>query len=61
MAGRKRETSAEWHVRMMRETEGLTKPGEILAHLAADHEKNGPPGPYARGPRATPGDQEDQS
>jgi len=43
MSTRKPETSAEWHARLMRETEGMTKPGEILAHLAADHLKNGPP------------------
>lgn len=37
------ETSAEWRVRLMRETEGMMKSGDVLAHLAADVKKNGPP------------------
>lgn len=37
------ETYEEWCARLMRETDGMTKPGEIVAHLAADYEKNGPP------------------
>ncbi len=40
---RKRETADEWHARMMRETEGMTKPGDVLAHLSADGKKNGLP------------------
>lgn len=36
-------TSAKWRARMMKETEGMTKPGDVLAHLAADAENNGPP------------------
>ncbi len=37
------ESSEEWRARMMQETEGMTKPGEILAHLAEDARVNGPP------------------
>lgn len=37
------ETADAWRERMLRETEGLKTPGEVLAHLAADYEKNGPP------------------
>lgn len=37
-----KEKHDEWYERMLRETDGM-KPGEVLEHLAADYEKNGPP------------------
>lgn len=45
---RSSETSDEWRARIMSETEGMTKPGEILAHLAADQKRNGIPSPDRR-------------
>jgi hypothetical protein len=39
----KTETSGEWRRRMMRETDGMGLPGDILAHLAADADANGLP------------------
>lgn len=37
------ETPEDWHARMMAETDGMTKPGEVLQHLSDDAVKNGPP------------------
>lgn len=43
MTEKKKETGREWRRRMMRETEGMTLPGDIIAHLAEDTRVNGPP------------------
>lgn len=40
-----RETSKQWRERLLRETEGLTRPGEIIMYLMLDELKNGPPPP----------------
>lgn len=46
----KGESGREWRARLMRETEGLTKPKDIVAALKADTMHNGPP------PKANEGD-----